>query len=139
MTSPTINGVIETALYVDDLQRATQFYCDVFGLELMSRDERLAAFSVAGRQVLLLFKRGASNEPMTIQGGTIPPHDGTGTTHVGFAVDASSLSEWERRLSEHHVAIESRVTWARGGISLYFRDPDGHLLEILTLGVWTIY
>jgi catechol 2,3-dioxygenase-like lactoylglutathione lyase family enzyme len=134
-----IVGVVENSLYVEDLERATEFYREVLGLALLNRDERFAAFNVAGRQVLLLFKRGASTEPMTMPGGTIPPHDGSGTTHIGFAVAASSLSEWERRLSEHQVVIESRVTWPRGGMSLYFRDPDGHLLEILTPGVWTIY
>jgi catechol 2,3-dioxygenase-like lactoylglutathione lyase family enzyme len=37
------------------------------------------------------------------------------------------------------VAIESRMEWPRGGKSIYFRDPDGHLLEVLTPGVWAIY
>lgn len=134
-----VEGVVESALYVADINRAAVFYRDVLGLELMSQDERFAAFSVAGQQVLLLFKRGASMEPMTISGGIIPPHDGSGTTHIGFAVAASNLNEWERRLAECQVTIESRMTWPRGGISLYFRDPDGHLLELLSPGVWTIY
>jgi catechol 2,3-dioxygenase-like lactoylglutathione lyase family enzyme len=34
------------------------------------------------------------------------------------------------------IAIESRITWARGGTSLYFRDPDGHSLEVATPGLW---
>lgn len=134
-----IKGIIETALYVTDLARATVFYRDVLGFELMNHDDRFAAFSVAGRHVLLLFKQGASTEPVTIPGGTIPPHDGSGTSHVGFAVDAESLSKWRHRLVEHGVSIESTVDWTRGGTSLYFRDPDGHLLEILTPGVWSIY
>ena len=37
------------------------------------------------------------------------------------------------------IEIESRVTWPGGGTSLYFRDPEGHLLELLTPGVWQIY
>jgi catechol 2,3-dioxygenase-like lactoylglutathione lyase family enzyme len=34
------------------------------------------------------------------------------------------------------VAIEGRVDWPRGAKSIYFRDPDGHLLELGTPGLW---
>jgi catechol 2,3-dioxygenase-like lactoylglutathione lyase family enzyme len=34
------------------------------------------------------------------------------------------------------IAIEGRTNWRRGGISIYFRDPDGHLLELATPGLW---
>jgi catechol 2,3-dioxygenase-like lactoylglutathione lyase family enzyme len=75
----------------------------------------------------------------TLPGGTIPPHDGSGSIHVGFAVDTADLPAWEARLTEQGVEILSRVTWPRGGRSIYFRDPDGHLLELLTPGVWSTY
>jgi len=35
--------------------------------------------------------------------------------------------------------LEEKKAWERGGWSLYFRDPDRHLLEVATPGVWTIY
>ena len=72
-------------------------------------------------------------------GGTIPPHDGSGPIHIGLAVAAEDLPAWEQRLTAHGVPIEGRATWRRGGTSLYFRDPDGHLLELLTPGLWAIY
>jgi catechol 2,3-dioxygenase-like lactoylglutathione lyase family enzyme len=134
-----IDGVVETALYVDDLPRAREFYETILELEVLDGDARFCAFNVARQQVLLLFKRGASTSPITLAGGTIPPHDGGGTEHVGFAINAGSVKDWEARLAKHGVAVESKMTWARGGTSLYFRDPDGHLLELLTPGVWTIY
>ena len=34
------------------------------------------------------------------------------------------------------IEVESRVNWARGGTSLYFRDPDGNSLEVATPGLW---
>jgi catechol 2,3-dioxygenase-like lactoylglutathione lyase family enzyme len=37
------------------------------------------------------------------------------------------------------VNIESRVKWPRGGESIYFRDPDDHLVELVTPGTWAIY
>ena len=39
----------------------------------------------------------------------------------------------------HQVEIEGRTDWPRGGHSIYFRDPDGHLLELATPGLWTVY
>jgi catechol 2,3-dioxygenase-like lactoylglutathione lyase family enzyme len=89
--------------------------------------------------VLLLFQRGSTLQPVVLPGGTIPPHDGSGPIHVAFAIAADELPNWERRLGEHGVAIESGTDWPRGGRSVYFRDPDNHLLELVTPGVWTIY
>jgi catechol 2,3-dioxygenase-like lactoylglutathione lyase family enzyme len=130
----------ETCIYVADLARATKFYTDLFGYEVMAADDRFAALSVAGQDVLLLFLNGGTIEPAILpNGGAIPPHDGSGTTHLGLAISKDELAEWESRLSERNIAVESRVTWERGGVSIYFRDPDGHLLEFLTPGVWPIY
>jgi catechol 2,3-dioxygenase-like lactoylglutathione lyase family enzyme len=136
---PKLAGVIETALYVDDLDRARAFYTDVLGLESLTSDSRFLAFDVGGRNVLLLFRRGATLETVHLPGGTIPPHDGHGPIHAAFAIAADELPAWERRLGEHDVAIEGRTDWPRGGKSIYFRDPDNHLLELVTPGVWAIY
>ena len=131
--------MIETALYVDDLARARAFYEGVLGLPRLTGDARFLAFDVGGRSVLLLFQRGSTLEPVVLPGGVIPPHDGNGPIHVAFAIAADELSDWERRLGEYKVAIESGTDWPRGGRSVYFRDPDNHLLELVTPGVWTIY
>ena len=135
----TITGIIETALYVEDLDRAVSFYKDLFGFETLSADDRFHALNVGNKHVLLLFRRGASLQPIPTPGGTIPPHDGSGPAHIGFSIPADSLAEWQNRLSKSNVKIESTTVWPRGGTSIYFRDPDGHLLELITPGVWTIY
>jgi catechol 2,3-dioxygenase-like lactoylglutathione lyase family enzyme len=136
---PQLDAVLETALYVDDLDRAVCFYSDVLALKPLYRDSRLAAFSVGGRNVLLLFPRGGALETVHMPGGTIPPHDGCGPLHVAFAIAKAQLGEWEAHLVGHNIAIEGRTTWKRGGESIYFRDPDGHLLELATPGLWAIY
>jgi catechol 2,3-dioxygenase-like lactoylglutathione lyase family enzyme len=136
---PTLDCVLETALYVDDLDRALGFYTDILGLQLMVRDNRMCAFAVGDRSVLLIFRRGASRETVRMSGGTIPPHDGNGPLHVAFAVATRQLADWEARLDRCNIAIEGRTSWPRGGRSLYFRDPDGHLLELATPGLWEIY
>jgi catechol 2,3-dioxygenase-like lactoylglutathione lyase family enzyme len=89
--------------------------------------------------VLLLFQCGASLEPVKMRGGTIPPHDGNGPLHVAFAVDTAELSAREERLGTANIIIEGQTIRPRGGRSLYFRDPDGHLLELATPGLWKIY
>jgi catechol 2,3-dioxygenase-like lactoylglutathione lyase family enzyme len=136
---PGVRGVLETALYVENLQRSRDFYSTLFGLPVMVADERFCAFDVAGRDVLLLFRTGGTSAPVATPGGMIPPHDGAGRLHLAFAVDADQLGAWETRLRERGVEIESRVDWKRGGRSVYFRDPDGHLLELVTPGVWGNY
>lgn len=136
---PKLSGVIETALYVDDLERARAFYEDVLELSRLTGDQRFLAFDVGGRSVLLLFHRGSTLETVHLPGGTIPPHDGNGPIHVAFSIAAGDLAAWEARLTERGVAIEGRTDWPRGGRSIYFRDPDNHLLELVTPGVWAIY
>jgi catechol 2,3-dioxygenase-like lactoylglutathione lyase family enzyme len=136
---PTTTGVLETALYVDDLARAACFYEDVLGLPALTSDTRFRAYDVGGRSVLLVFQRGATLETVVMPGGTIPPHDGHGPLHIALAIPAAELAAWEQRLAQHGVAIEGRTRWRRGGESIYFRDPDGHLLELATPGLWAIY
>jgi catechol 2,3-dioxygenase-like lactoylglutathione lyase family enzyme len=137
--APRLGGVLETALYVDDLARARRFYEEVLGLKPVFADQRLCAFEVAPASMLLLFPRGKTLETVVMPGGTIPPHDGHGPLHVAFLVARESLAAWEARLSAHAVAIEGRTEWPRGGTSVYFRDPDGHLLELATPGLWPGY
>jgi catechol 2,3-dioxygenase-like lactoylglutathione lyase family enzyme len=133
---PALEGVLETVLYVDDLDRARRFYEGLLGLVPVYSDQRMSGYDVGGRSMLLLFRRGQSLVTVTMPGGTIPPHDGRGPHHVAFAIAAAELAEWETCLRDAGVDIEGRTVWPRGGTSLYFRDPDGHLLELATPGLW---
>ena len=137
--TPKLDRVIETCLYVDDLDRAAEFYERVLGLTALTADARFRAYDVGGASVLLLFRRGATLETVHMPGGTIPPHDGRGPLHMALAIAADALPQWEQRLADHGVAVEGRTDWSRGGHSIYFRDPDGHLLELATPGLWRTY
>jgi len=136
---PDLNGVLETVLYVDAFERACPFYEQVLGLNSIYRDQRMCAYDVARRGVLLLFLRGHSREAIRLPGGTIPPHDGNGQIHIAFSIAAEALPAWEAKLAAAGVGIESRVSWPRGGESIYFRDPDDNLLELATPGLWPGY
>jgi catechol 2,3-dioxygenase-like lactoylglutathione lyase family enzyme len=135
---PPVQGVLETGLYVSDLARSREFYSRLFGFPVMKGDERFCAFDVAGRDVLLLFLQGGTRGSIRTPGGWIPPHDGTGQLHFAFAVAAQDLAAWELRLAEEGIEIESRVDWPQGK-SIYFRDPDEHLVELVTPGLWENY
>ncbi len=140
--APALAGVLETALYVDDMDRARAFYEGVLNLSPMFRDDRLTAYPVGGRSALLLFRRGAATATAHLPGGTIPPHDGAGPLHCALAVAAADLPAWQARLAAHGVAEEGRTEWparhGRRSVNIYFRDPDGHLLELATPGLWDL-
>ncbi|MBI2515617.1 MAG: VOC family protein [Opitutae bacterium] len=140
MKPPSIEGIVETILYAADLPRSVAFYREVLGLEPMTGDPaRFQSFKAGPRQVLLLFKQGATLEPTPVPGGVIPPHDGSGPHHIGLAVTAEDNENWRTHLSSHGIVIESETRWPRGGRSLYFRDPDDHLIELVTPGIWPNY
>ena len=131
--NPTVEGILETSLYVGDLSRSVRFYQELFDFPVISDfGERGCAMRAGPRQVLLLFKKGASRNISS-------PHDGDGELHLAFAIPAAALAGWESRLAEMSIPIEERTTWERGGTSLYFRDPDRHLLELASPGVWSVY
>jgi catechol 2,3-dioxygenase-like lactoylglutathione lyase family enzyme len=134
-----INGIVETALHVEDVARSAEFYERLFNLPRLAGDDRFCALAVPGDAVLLLFRRGGTPQPIPTPGGMIPPHDGSGRMHFAFKISVQSLPACERELTNQGIAIESRVDWPLGGVSLYFRDPDGHLIELITPGCWAVY
>lgn len=133
---PQVNGILETSLYVEHPSQSVEFYRRVFGFELIDSDPRegisdetrLCAMRAGDRSVLLLFKK-----------GTTADTNATGAIHVAFGISRSELPAWEAWLSRQEITIELRKTWKYGGEALYFRDPDGHLLEVVTPGVWSIF
>jgi len=130
---PNTEGILESSLYVTGVARSIQFYEKIFGFPVISNfGERGCAMQAGARQILLLFKKGASRHIQS-------PHDGDGELHLAFAITAAELTRWQSWLAENGIAIEETRTWELGGQSLYFRDPDRHLLELATPGVWSIY
>jgi catechol 2,3-dioxygenase-like lactoylglutathione lyase family enzyme len=105
---PQIQGVLETGLYVADLERTRRFYADLFHFPILSEDNRFCAFDVAGRNVLILFQQGASLAPIRLQGGAIPTHDGSGPVHLAFSISKQEYGEWQARLSANALQSKAR-------------------------------
>jgi catechol 2,3-dioxygenase-like lactoylglutathione lyase family enzyme len=130
---PKTDGILESSLYVTDVPRSVRFYEETFGFRVITDfGERGCAMQAGTRQVLLLFKQGASR---AIQS----PHDGDGELHLAFAIPSAELPNWESWLQAKEIPIEEKKKWELGGWSLYFRDPDRHLLELATPGTWPVY
>jgi len=136
---PKVNGVLETGIYVEDVERSRAFYQRIFGLEAIFTEARMCTLAVAPAQVLIIFKRGGTLKPVPTGDSVIPPHDGGGPQHFAFAIAATDLDAWKAHLEAEGVAIESTVKWPKGGTSLYFRDSDGLLVELATPGLWANY
>lgn len=136
---PQVQAILETALYVRDPSGAAAFYRRLFGFPVLLESERLIALDVAGRSVLLLFKAGATRDDFAHPGGVVPGHDGSGPTHFAFSIAAEDFNTWHDHLKSAGVAVESTVNWPEGARSLYFRDPDRHLVELITPGFWRTY
>jgi catechol 2,3-dioxygenase-like lactoylglutathione lyase family enzyme len=133
---PSVEGLLETALYVRDLDRSIAFYRDVVGLAVMLENPRMVALDAGRGGVLLLFRQGATSQDFTDATGTVPGHEGEGRLHMAFAISAGTLEEWRAHLARCGLPLAGEVRWRRGGVSLYVRDPDGHAIEFATPGLW---
>ena len=96
---PSILGIKETCLYCADLAVTRDFYTGLFGFPVMVEDpSRFSSLDVGGVSVLLLFKKGATLEPMPGPEGIIPPHDGDGPVHIGFSIPKADYDFWKTAL-----------------------------------------
>ena len=131
-TDLRIRAIIETAIYVDDLQAAEAFYGTVLGLRVMGKEPGHHVFFQAGKaSVLLAFLAEA-----TLKGDQFPPHGASGPGHFALGIEAEAFDAWRKLLQGHGVTIEKEVEWPKGGKSLYFRDPAGNSVELVTRGLW---
>ena len=127
-------SVIETAIYVDDLDAVEDFYQRVLGLRVIAREpDRHVFFQVGDSDVLLAFNPGT-----TTTGDKLPHHGARGPGHFALGIEAQSLDDWRRQLASCDVPIEREIEWPAGGKSIYFRDPAGNSVELITPGVWRL-
>lgn len=131
--SDELECVMETSLYVSDLERAAAFYGDTLGLRMIGEFDRQRgiAFRV-GPSILLLFRADVTRQP-----GEVPSHGCSGQGHAAFRVAPERIPVWRERLRARGVAIEKEVVFGEDNPpSLYFRDPDGNSLEIAVAAIW---
>src|SRR5258707_11778791 len=107
----TLNGLVETALFVEDLPRACDFYKQVLGLSKLKASDTGCVFRVGDQRYLLIISRRAAHTPnKTASGDVLPPcalpqHDGRGPGHIAFGISADAAESWRARLAKYNVDL----------------------------------
>jgi catechol 2,3-dioxygenase-like lactoylglutathione lyase family enzyme len=89
--APALEGILETALYADDLDRAEAFYGTVLGLERITRAGNRHVFFRCGDGVLLIFNPAETVKPPADGALPVPPHGTKGNGHMCFRVGRQAL------------------------------------------------
>ncbi len=132
-----LTGVIETALYTDDLDAMQMFYQDKLGLELISGTKGRSLFFKIGRTMLIIFDRSyTEDQNITVNGNFIPSHATHGRGHIAFEAAEGDYEQHKQMIIDLDIEIESEIDWPSGKKSFYFRDPDQHSIEIVEYGFW---
>ncbi len=131
------SGILEAALYTDDLAAAEAFYAGVLGLEVLGKVEGRHVFFRCGAGVVLVFDPRATAVPPSPDARLpVPPHGAHGPGHLCFRASGDEIAAWKRHLEAAGIAVEADFTWPGGGRSLYFCDPAGNSLEFAEQKIW---
>ena len=114
---------------VTDYERSNRFYSDVLGVDVEEISRGRYAYKLAGGQQLNVHGPGASPVPRAAD----PVHPGN--SDLCFVWEGTP-EEAVAHLLEHGVEVElgpaNRTGGQGNGTSVYFRDPDGTLLELIS-------
>lgn len=132
---PALDGVLETALYAEDLDAAHHFYHEMLGLDVIARETGRHNFYRCGNSVFLIFNPRAT--AVTNGHRDIPVHGAHGPGHAAFSVAPEALKAWKQRLASFDVSVEREIDWPNGAKSIYFRDPANNSLELATPSLWS--
>jgi len=129
---PKLDGILETAIHTTDMPRSRAFYEGVLGLTPIHSDERLSAYAVAGRDVLLVFRKGATAKTVTLPAAPFP------------AMVVTALCMWHSRLQKMNSIIGRRISlsvellskgrnsWERGECATGIKVGPVFLLQLMT-------
>lgn len=123
--------VKETCIYIQNLDRAEDFYHRLLGLEVISRVEGRHIFFRVGTSVLLCFIASTTKNETTL-----PPHYANGKQHFALEITQDLYQKTKNAIIEKGILITHVQQWRDDLESCYFEDPDGHVLEIIPEGIW---
>ncbi|KAL3963424.1 hypothetical protein ACCO45_000428 [Purpureocillium lilacinum] len=146
---PPLGQIVETILYTSDVDKLAAWYRDVMGLTPFFSAPAGVGFQLPGDTLLLLFDRTKVTEDRASERGVIPKHGSpTGLgQHIAFGCGPAATTQeadaaidaWEQHFKDKGVKIVGTMRWERGGRSVYVHDAEGHVIEVMTRGVWPVY
>ncbi|MDQ3971665.1 MAG: VOC family protein [Thermoproteota archaeon] len=132
-----IKKVVETCIYSSDLESMKNFYAGILGLPVIQEEQDKLIFLKAGKSMLLIF------DPLRTKtnNGSLPAH-GTPTPpsciHFAMEIEKQEYHASKQLLIDNNIVIEKEVNWNSDAKSIYFRDPAGNLVELITPGGWPV-
>jgi catechol 2,3-dioxygenase-like lactoylglutathione lyase family enzyme len=129
--------VVETSLYSSDLEAMKEFYVEKLGLEFVSEQVGRHVLLKTQKNMLLLFNPEVTRiEKHTIHGAITPPS----MVHIALEIEDDDYDNATQLLAMKNIEIEKMVTWGSDlkSRSIYFRDPAGNLLKLITKNHWPI-
>ena len=132
-----INKVVETCIYSSDLESMKRFYVGILGLSLVQEEKNKLVFLQVGKSMLLIFnpaRTSTDNDRLPTHGAQTPP----ASIHFAMEIKENDYQSWKELLMKNDIALEKEVDWKGRSRSLYFRDPAGNLVELITPGEWPV-
>ena len=130
-----ISGILESALYCEDLVAADAFYGGLLGLKKVSEMEGRHLFYSCGQGQLLVFKPSETIQPIDSD-LPIPTHGSQGSGHLCFRASLEEIEGWINKFKSAGIEIESDFTWPNGARSIYVRDPGNNSIEFAEPKLW---
>jgi catechol-2,3-dioxygenase len=132
-----IRKIVETCIYSSDLKNMKDFYVSTLGLRLVEESER-SVFLKAGKSMLLIFNpeltKTEGDNMFPIHGAITPP----AMVHFSLEIEKKDYKCYKRVLIQNNIRIEKEIKLDNESKSLYFRDPAGNLVEVITKGEWPV-
>ena len=117
-------GIRHVALRVKDLSKSLEFYTRTLGMRVEWQPDNTNAYLTSGSDNLALHQI-APADPIGVASG--------GLDHFGLLVSSpGEVDFWAAKLKAEGVVLAQEAKTHRDGArSIYFRDPDGFLIQLL--------
>lgn len=145
ITGPRVHGILHAGVTVSNFEDAVSWWSDLFGFRLVSEQtisgedaERLAGlYGASGLTIRLGFLRSPGGDVLEIFTFDPPIEPRRtdwrrpGYTHIALSV--RNVPAMHRRLKDAGIAFVSDIHHTAGAHWVFFRDPDGNLIELIDL------